>query len=78
MSGIGWIAVGAADAQAKAPDLATMMQNPLVMAALVGGAILLVLVLIWGILNISRRAEADDDGAGVGVLEGIDDDDKSR
>lgn len=78
--GIGamFAAASAGAAQAQAQDLATMAENPLLLAALVGGAVLLIVVLIIGILQISRREPAEDDGAGVGVLEGIDDDDKQR
>ena len=48
---------------------------------LVGAAIVVVLILwivIRGALNLTNRDEQEDDPAGVGVLEDIDEDDKKK
>ena len=46
------------------------------------GIIVLLLVLVWffirGVLKISSRDKSDGDEAGVGILEGIDEDDEKR
>ncbi|MEQ1753750.1 MAG: hypothetical protein ABL973_06425 [Micropepsaceae bacterium] len=46
------------------------------------GAALIAVVILWfiirGALSVSKGDKQDDDAAGVGVLEGIDEDDKNK
>ena len=64
------------------PALADLAPEPLTGNVWVAGGIVLVLVVIVvlfirGALSISKGDKSDEDEAGVGVLEGIDEDDDS-
>lgn len=67
-------ATGAAHAQAQTPSF---MGDPVIAIGILVVLIVIVWFLIRGSLNISARDKADDD-AGVGVLEGIDEDDEDK
>jgi hypothetical protein len=64
---------GAAFAQAETP---TISGNAWVAIAIIVGLVLVILLFIGGALGISRRDKSDEDEAGVGFLEGIDEDDE--
>ena len=71
--GAAWLAVAAsAHAQGQAPSISG---NSWVAIGLVVALVLLIFFFISGALSITRRDKPDDD-AGVGVLEGIDEDDE--
>lgn len=62
------------------PALADIQQpsitgNSWVAIAIIIGLVALIALFISGVLNISKGEKSSDDGAGVGVLDGIDDDD---
>lgn len=63
-----------------APALAEIAQpsitgNSWVAIAIILGLVALIALFISGVLNISKGEKSSDDGAGVGILDGIDDDD---
>jgi hypothetical protein len=63
-----------------APALADVPQpsitgNSWVAIAIILGLVALIALFISGVLNISKGEKSSDDGAGIGVLDGIDDDD---
>ena len=62
----------AAFAQAQAP---TISGNGWVAIAVIVGLVVLIGLFISGALSLSRRDKSDEDEAGVGILEGIDEDD---
>lgn len=64
-------ATGAAHAQAETPSF---MGDPVIAIGILVVLIVIVWLLIRGSLNISARDKSDEDGAGVGILEGIDED----
>lgn len=67
--------VGGADAafaQAHAP---TITGNGWVAIAVIVGLVVLIGLFISGALGLSSRDKSDEDEAGVGLLEGIDEDD---
>jgi flagellar biosynthesis/type III secretory pathway M-ring protein FliF/YscJ len=51
------------------------MGDPVIAIGIIVVLIALVWLLIRGVLSISSRDKSDEDDAGVGVLEGIDEDD---
>ncbi len=63
----------AADAQAP-----TLSGNSWIAIAIVLGLVALVALFILGALGISKRDTSDEDEAGVGILEGIDEDDDRK
>jgi hypothetical protein len=65
-------ATGAAQADAATPSF---MGDPVIAIGILVVLIALVWLLISGALSISSRDKSDEDDAGVGVLEGIDEDD---
>lgn len=62
-----------AQAQEHTPSISG---NSWVAIGLVVALVLLIFFFISGTLSISRRDKRDDDAAGVGILEGIDEDDE--
>jgi hypothetical protein len=56
-------------------DMLAFMGNQWVAIGIGVGLVLFLIVLIWGALGISGRDKSDEDEAGVGLLEGIDEDD---
>jgi hypothetical protein len=69
-----WLTLAAgAQAQEHTP---TISGNSWIAIGLLVGLVLLVLFFISGTLSISRRDKSDDDDAGVGILDGIDEDDE--
>lgn len=76
-TGLGFAALAAATGAARA-DVVTpsFMGDPAIAIGILVVLIVIVWFLIRGALSISARDKSDDDdGAGVGVLEGIDEDD---
>lgn len=72
--GIASLALAAcAQAQGQTPSISG---NSWVAIGLVVALVLLIFFFISGTLSISRRDKRDDDDAGVGILEGIDEDDE--
>lgn len=67
------MATGAAQAQAEAKT-PTFYGDPLIAIGILVALILIVWFLIRGSLGIAARDKSDDDAAGVGILEGIDED----
>lgn len=65
-------ATGAARADVATPSF---MGDPVIAIGIIVVLVLLVWLLIRGALSISSRDKSDEDEAGIGVLEGIDDDD---
>jgi hypothetical protein len=65
-------ATGAAQADAGVP---AFMGDPVIAIGILVVLIALVWLLISGALGLSARDKSDEDEAGVGVLEGIDEDD---
>jgi hypothetical protein len=65
-------ATGAAHAQAQTPSF---MGDPLIAIGILVVLIVIVFFLIRGSLGIAARDKSDEDGAGIGILEGIDEDD---
>ena len=65
-------ATGAARADVATPSF---MGDPAIAIGIIVVLVLLVWLLIRGALSISSRDKSDEDEAGIGVLEGIDDDD---
>jgi hypothetical protein len=65
-------ATGAARADGVTPSF---MGDPVIAIGILVVLIVLVWLLISGALSISSRDKSDEDDAGVGVLEGIDEDD---
>jgi hypothetical protein len=61
-----------------APPPASPESQPLLLAAAGLLVVLVLWLLIRGALSLSRRDGSDGDDAGVGVLEGIDEDDDDR
>jgi hypothetical protein len=74
---LGASAVALAGATAARADAATpsFMGDPVIAIGVIVVLIALVWLLISGALSISSRDKSDEDEAGVGVLEGIDEDD---
>lgn len=68
-------ATGAAHAQAETPSF---FGDPAIAIGILVVLIVIVWLLIRGSLSISARDKSNDDDAGVGVLEGIDEDDEDR
>ena len=66
------VATGAARADAATPSF---MGDPVIAIGIVVVLVALVWLLISGALSISSRDKSDEDEAGVGILEGIDEDD---
>ncbi|MBP6012426.1 MAG: hypothetical protein KBA31_09380 [Alphaproteobacteria bacterium] len=72
--GAAWLALAAgAQAQEHTPSISG---NSWIAIGLVVGLVLLVFFFISGTLSVSRRDKSEDDDAGVGILEGIDEDDE--
>ncbi len=65
-------ATGAAQADGVTPSF---MGDPVIAIGILVVLIALVWLLISGALSISSRDKSDEDDAGVGILEGIDEDD---
>lgn len=65
-------ATGAARADVATPSF---MGDPVIAIGIIVVLVVLVWLLIRGALSISSRDKSDEDEAGIGVLEGIDDDD---
>jgi hypothetical protein len=65
-------AMGAARADAATPSF---MGDPVIAIGIIVVLIALVWLLISGVLGIAGRDKSDEDDAGVGILEGIDEDD---
>ena len=65
-------ATSATRADAATPSF---MGDPVIAIGIIVVLIALVWLLIRGVLSISSRDKSDEDDAGVGVLEGIDEDD---
>lgn len=63
---------GTAFAQAQAP---TITGNGWAAIAIIAVLVVLIGLFISGALSISSRDKSDEDDAGVGILEGIDEDD---
>lgn len=68
-------ATGVAHAQAETPSF---VGDPTIAIGILVVLIVIVWVLIRGSLSISARDKSDEDAAGVGILEGIDEDDEDR
>jgi hypothetical protein len=70
------IALAGATVAARA-DAATpsFMGDPVIAIGIIVVLIALVWLLISGVLSISSRDKSDEDDAGIGLLEGIDEDD---
>lgn len=64
-------APGVAYAQEQSPSISG---NAWVAIAIIVGLVVLIMLFISGAISLSRRDRPDDDG-GVGILEGIDEDD---
>jgi hypothetical protein len=67
------VAFGVAHAETGEPGK-TIDGNGWIAIAIILGLVALVIFMIRGALTVSGRDKPDDDGAGFGVLEGIDDD----
>lgn len=79
--GASMIAIAAATAAAHADEHAqtpSFYGNPAIAIGILVVLIVIVWLLIRGSLGISARDKSDEDEAGVGVLEGIDEDDDDK
>jgi hypothetical protein len=78
-SGLGFAALAAATGAARA-DVVTpsFMGDPAIAIGILVVLIIIVWFLIRGALSISAGDKSDEDEAGVGVLEGIDEDDDDK
>lgn len=65
------------NAQAAGAE-AVLDGNGWIAIAIILGLVVLVVLMISGIISISGRDKPDGDGAGFGVLEGIDDDEEDK
>ena len=74
------LAVAAASAgPAQAAGMSHLLEgNGWIAIAVVAGLVLLVWLLISGVLSVAKRDSGDDDSAGFGVIEDIDEDDDDR
>ena len=68
-----FVSSSAAYAEAQTP---TITGNAWVAIAIIVGLVAVIGLFISGALGISRRDKSDEDEAGVGILEGIDEDDE--
>ena len=74
-----WLAYAAALSSAHAQGVAPAITgNGWIAIAIILGLVVLVVLVISGAINISGRDAPDEDGAGFGVLEEIDEDDEDR
>ena len=79
---LGWIsrmavvaAAAATQSVAQAQDAAPAITgNGWIAIAIIVALVAIVVAMISGVINISSRDAPDDDGAGFGVIEGIDED----
>ena len=71
---VGALAAAASVARADASPMA-IMGDPLIAIGILVVLVLIIWLVIRGALSLSARDKSDEDEAGVGVLEGIDEDD---
>jgi len=64
-----------ASAQGAAPAITG---NGWIAIAIIVGLVAIVVLMISGVISVSRRDSGDDDGAGFGVLEEIDEDEDEK
>ncbi len=67
-----------ASAGARADLASSPTSNPLFLIGAVAVLVVVLWLLIRGALSMSRNPDDSDDSAGVGALEGIDEDDDER
>ncbi len=65
-------ATGAAQADAGVP---AFMGDPVIAIGIIVVLVAIIWLIIRGVLGIAARDKSDEDDAGVGILEGIDEDD---
>lgn len=65
-------ATGAAQADAGVP---AFMGDPVIAIGIIVVLVAIIWLIIRGVLGIAARDKSDEDEAGIGVLEGIDEDD---
>lgn len=74
--GLGGLALGAATGAAQAQSATpSFVGDPVIAIGILVVLIVIVWFLIRGTLGIAARDKSEEDDAGVGVLEGIDEDD---
>lgn len=66
------VATGAAQADAGVP---AFMGDPVIAIGIIVVLVAIIWLIIRGVLGIAARDKSDEDDAGVGILEGIDEDD---
>jgi len=67
------LSTGVAQAQAQTPSISG---NSWIAIAIIGGLVLLILLFISGAIGLSKRDDtSDEEDEGVGILEGIEEDD---
>lgn len=73
--GVSALALATATGAARADAAPGFMGDPVIAIGIIVVLVVLVWFIIRGALGIASRDKSDEDDAGVGILEGIDEDD---